>query len=327
MKDQLAQINRTVVGLLLVLVLGAGGFLWWQFMYKPAVVTRDAAQASASSAQATLDDARGRLAAAQQQVDEAKKQSGGVLDDSIARLQLAQEAITPKPFIDDAALVLTRFADRSGISTAIELDSPEAGSTTAAAGSNATPVTIKLAAAGSYAELQHFIALVEGSVEVKRGEMHVRGRLFNVVGVEMRPPDSQPGSTTDGTTSGDASGDASAASALKVGKNDIVYDIQIRMYTSTFGGDAAAAAGTTPGATATTPGATNPDGTPATPAAGTPGATTTTDPNAAAGGATGSTATPGAPGATPGATTTTPGATGTTPGATSTTTPTPGATG
>ena len=107
MKEQLAQVNRTVVALVLVLVVGGSGFVWWQFLYKPAVANRDSAQMTASAAQASLADARGRLATAQQQVDEAKKSNGGKLDESIARLQLAQQAITPKAYIDDAAVVLS----------------------------------------------------------------------------------------------------------------------------------------------------------------------------------------------------------------------------
>lgn len=321
MKEQLAQVNRTVVALVLVLVVGAGGFIWWQFMYKPAVAARDSAQMTASAAQATLSDAQGRLATAQQQVDEAKKADGGKLDESIARLQLTQEAITPKAHIDDAAVVLSKFADQSGISTQLAMTVPDDAASTA--GSAATPVNIELKAAGSYLELQHFISLVEGSVEVKRGALHVRGRLFNVVSIAMTPPD-----VSGATTGSDSSGSEDSPNELKVSKGDIMYDIKIRMYLSAFGGDASATA-TTPGATGT-PGAT--DGT-ATGATGTPGATDATGATPGATGTTGATAgTAGATNSTATAGTTT----GTTPGTvsptgttspTGTATPTAGATG
>lgn len=319
MKEQLEQLNRTVVALVLVLVLGGGGFVWWQFMYKPAVAARDSAQATASAAEATLADARGRLATAQQQVDEAKKANGGKVDESIARLQLAQEAITPKAAIDDAAVVLSRYADRSGISTVLEMKVPE-GTESASSGATATPVTIKMKAAGSYLEMQHFISLVEESVEVKRGAMHVRGRLFNVVSIEMRPPEQGTTSTDgSGSSSGGDSGSTSASS-LKIGKGDIVYDLQIRMYVSAFGNDSGsttapgatadpATAGTA-SATATAPGATQPT-------TGATGAPSGADPATGAP-TTGATGTPGATAATgtPGATT-----------GTGTATPTAGATG
>lgn len=322
MKEQLAQVNRTVVALVLVLVVGAGGFIWWQFMYKPAVAARDSAQTTASAAQATLSDAQGRLATAQQQVDEAKKADGGKLDESIARLQLTQEAITPKAHIDDAAVVLSKFADQSGISTKLEMTVPD--SPDSAAGSAATPVNIDMKAAGSYLELQHFISLVEGSVEVKRGALHVRGRLFNVVSIDMHPPDAT------GTTTSEGAGADENPNELKVGKGDIIYDIKIRMYLSAFGGDASSTA-TTPGATGT-PGAT--DGT-ATGATGAPGTTTGTTSTTGTPGATDTTGTAGATGTT-GTTGTTPPGTASPTGTTSptgtssptgTATPTAGATG
>ena len=308
------EINKGAVILLLVFVVGAAGYLWYKQLYTPAVAARVAAKAQADSAQQELQAAQADLQRAQDTLAQ-QKSAAGKPDDAVSRLQLASQAVPNKPRIDEAALVLEHLAKRSGISTSINVGGDSAGTVSGSGAGGSTPIDITFKAAGTYAEMQSFMDQVQGTVTLDDGKLHARGRLFNVVSLQLGAPD-KPGSG--GAQANPAAGDPSAASGddLEIGPFDIQFTVVVRAYTSTTDNANAAGAalptgdpGAANGATNST---TNPSGT-----SGTPGTSTATTDSPATGAAT-NTASP-----TGGATdSTAPGgtATGAAPSSTSTTT-------
>jgi hypothetical protein len=290
--------NRTALGLMSVLMVVVLGFGWWQFLYKPASTEHSAAVLANQTAQSALSQAQSNLQKAQQEVDAAKRENGGKFDTSIAKVQVAREAVPNKARIDDALLVLAKLANRSGIRTNWNLESAGDAASTASAGTvgDATAMEVNVDAVGKWSQLKTFISLVESSASSERGQLHVRGRLFNVVKIHAGSADSQSSAAADGQSATD--------DTLQLKAGEYHYKITIAMYTSNFGAAAGATgAGATSGA----------------------GGATTTDPNAAAGvGAAGTTPSTSAT-TTPGSSTTsgtTPGSTSTTPSSTGATSPT-----
>lgn len=225
----LGEINKGAVALILVLLFGAGGYLWFTQMYKPAVAARAAAQAEVSTAQASLDEVKLQLAAAQKRIEEAKVE-GAKTDDSVARIAKARTAVPDKKLIDDAAIVLMDMADRSGVSTSFK-SAVETTINPADTGAlqGATPIDVEFKAAGSYAEMMQFMSLVEGTVDRKDDKLHTRGRLFNVVTLSIGEDEEESASTGFNAEGADEANDA----GLIVGPNDIVFTVVVRMYTST----------------------------------------------------------------------------------------------
>lgn len=284
------EINKGAIALLLVLVLGAAGYLWFTQMYQPAVEERTLAEQSASTAEATLASARQQLADAQQRIEDAKKESAK-LDDSVPKLALARAAVPDRKLLDDAAIVLVEMADRSGVQTSFKAGSASdagAGATDTGALQGAVPLDLEFEAAGTYAEMMNFMSLVESTVEVKGDKLHSRGRLFNVVKLEIGGEDEDSAGGA-----GDQLGAALDSDELVLGPNDVKFTVVVRMYTSSVGNAEnvgatvdPAMAGTDPNAAAAGGGAASAGATtdPATGAATMPDGSTPpagTDPNAA----------------------------------------------
>ncbi len=230
MSDQ----NKVAIALILVLLFGAGGYLWYSQMYKPAVAERVAAQASQASAEAARDAAQQELETAQQQIEENRKELAKP-DDSVARVQLARKAVPNDTLIDDAAIVLMDLADQAGVSTSFEANSSSieaaASSSTPGDTAGATPIDLTFEAGGTYAEMMLFMSLVEGTVEDKDGKLYARDRLFNVVKLELGgdEEDDQDGGF------GDGFGQEAATTPSEgpiLGPNDLKFTVVIRMYTS-----------------------------------------------------------------------------------------------
>lgn len=220
------EVNKGAVALLMVLLLGAGGYLWYAMLYKPADAARQQAQDAATAAEASLTAAHQELEAAQQRVEESKKDSAK-LDDSVARLAKARTAIPTKKLIDDAAIVLVELAQRSGVQTAFKAGGEGADASTGeGAMQGAVPVDLEFEAAGTYAEMMQFMSLVEDTVEAKDGKVYTRGRLFNVVKLEIGAPDE------DEQQAGGFGEEQSEKSQLLPGPNDILFTVVVRMYTS-----------------------------------------------------------------------------------------------
>src|SRR5690606_26611559 len=108
----LGDVNKGAVILIVLLLFGAGGYLWYTQMYKPAVLERDSAKSAEQTAATSLEQAKAELAAAKKRIEDAKTE-GAKLDDSVARIAKARTAIPDKRLIDDAAIVLMDLADRS----------------------------------------------------------------------------------------------------------------------------------------------------------------------------------------------------------------------
>lgn len=314
----LGEVNKGVIVLILVLVLGAGGYLWYSQMYTPAVEARVAAKAQADTAQQGLDAAKAELTKAQetleQQNDKAKE-----ANDAVARLQLARQTVPAKALVDDSNLVIGSVADRTGV----ELAYKELGDVTNTAGAEAVatvegarPIDLKYIGAGEVPEMLAFMRQVEDSVRVKKDKLYPTGRLFNVVSLELIIEE------VDEDVSSGAFGDTESTEDLDLppmGPNDYLFTVVIRTYVSSTennqGVGAAAGAAVDPA----TAGAADPaSGAAIDPATGaapttTPEATSTmpdaagTDPNAAPSasssppidGAAGAGATAGAPTSTP----------------------------
>lgn len=304
----MGEINKGAIALIVVLLFGAGGYLWYSMMYTPAVAEKTTALAAQQQAQSTLQAAQSKLAAAQQEVEESKKEAGKP-DTSVAEVQVARKAVPNERLIDDAAIVLMDIADRSGIRTSFSASSdPQASSSNAAPGpQGSTPIDLTFKAAGTYDEMMLFMRLVEDTVVSKDGKLYASDRLFNVVRLELNAADAanEPANAGFGT-----SGQSSDIEELVARKGELIFTVVVRMYSSTTK-DAQSVGASTPdpaaGATAGTDPATSQPAAGATGApAGTTGGTTGTP-------ATGSTGTTGTPSSTTGTPSGTSGTTGSTP--------------
>jgi len=292
----IGELNKGAIALILVLLVGAGGYLWYSMLYKPAVAKQTAAIAAEKTAQDGLADAKSRLAAAETQLQENKK-ANSASDDSVARLQLARKAVPEKKLIDDAAIVLMDLARRADVRTQFKAggDAADAAVATPTGGnlSGATPIDLTFKAAGSYREMMLFMSYVEDTVAAEDGKIHARDRLFNVVKLEI-------GTETEAESgNGFSEGleEDPDPNKLVARRGEMLFTVTVRMYTSSTQNAADLGTQTPDPAAAPTADGTGATGTGAQtttdPAAG--GATTTTDP--AAGGAT-TTTDPAAGGAT-----------------------------
>jgi hypothetical protein len=299
----LGEINKGAVVLIVALLFGAAGYLWYSMLYKPAVSSKTAAITAATAAEASLASAKQQLAAAQQAIDDAKKETSK-LDDSVARLAKARSAIPSDKLIDDAAIAHMEYAERSGVQTGYTAggDGSDISASSAPGASSldgAVPIDLEFEAAGTYSEMMHFMQLVESSVEEKDDKLFTRGRLFNVVkleiGSEGEDTNSGGGFTADGAPEPNDKG-------FILGPNDIEFTVTVRMYTtSTSNAETVGTSTPDPAASATDPGASTGTGATATdPAAtGGTGGATSTDP-AATGGTGGAGTDPAATGGTGG---------------------------
>ncbi len=290
------EINKGAIVLIVVLLLGAGGYLWYSQMYTPAVEARTAAEATETAAQGELAAAKSKLAAAQKAIEDAKAENGKP-DDSVARVQLARKAVPPKKLIDDAMIVLDDLAGRSGIRTAFSSGEEDAASAPAG-GSNlqgATPIDLKFKAAGTYQEMMLFMRLVEDTVVEEDGTLYARDRLFNVVKLQIGEEDEEEsGSSGFGA---DGLEEEADANEIVAGEGEVLFTVTVRMYTSST--ENAANVGATDPASQPTDGSAAGTGGAAGTGAPADGSTPATgDPNAAGTG-TGTGADPAAGGAAP----------------------------
>ncbi|MCW2925761.1 MAG: hypothetical protein JWM98_3165 [Thermoleophilia bacterium] len=280
----IGEINKGAVALILVLLFGAGGYLWWSQMYKPAVAAKAVAVTASATAEQGLAAANTDLAKAQQRIDDSKKENAKA-DDSLARLQIARSGVPSEELLDDAAIVLDNMAKASGVDTRFKAgvdaaDSGGSGDTPASSSlQGATPVDLVFDAAGSYAEMMDFMRRVEEPVQMKDGKLYARGRLFNVVRLEIGDDktESSGGSSLDQLSGGEDTS-AEALDKLKLGPNDIKFKVTVRMYTSSTANSQSLGASTPdPAATATSGG--TPSGTDATANGGTGGTPSATTPS------------------------------------------------
>lgn len=276
--------NKAVIGLLLVLVVGAASFMWWSKMYKPAVAERLVAVQATAAKQQELETARAALATAQQQ-EQAQKTDTGKVDDAVPRVTIARNAIPSTADLGDAMIVLSRIADRSGITTNIDAGSDNSTETPGNAG--VTPIDVTFKAAGTYTEMTAFIQRVQGTVTIDKSKLHVKGRLFNVVSLEIADAGLAKSST--GNVINDFGSDVPSSSdvpelsdELVTAKGDKLFTVVIRFYSAastapanTAGGDASQPiAGDQAQAGAVTDGSQQPTATTDSPTAGTTGAAT-----------------------------------------------------
>ena len=264
----LGEINKGAVALILVLLLGAGGYLWYSQMYTPAVAAKTAAMASEKTAQDGLAAAKSKLAEAQKAIEDSKK-ANSAPDDSVARVQLARKAVPPEKLIDDAAIVLMDLARRADVRTSFKSGGDGAEAAIAAEGGDlngATPVDLQFEAAGTYAEMMLFMRLVEDTVAAEDGKLYARDRLFNVVRLEIGGDEEDSGTSGGSSFSADGlSEEEPDANTLVARPGEILFTVTVRMYTSStdnaqnVGASTAdpasqpTADGTTPTADGTTP--------------------------------------------------------------------------
>lgn len=229
----MGEINKGVVALLLVLVFGAAGYLWYTMMYTPAVEDRTAAQGELASAEQTRAVANSELEAAQKAIEEAKSDAGKP-DDSVARVQIARKAVPNARLIDDASIVLTDIARRSGVRTSFKATGGDDAASGASGGpQGATPIDLTFDAVGTYDRMMLFMRLVESTVSVEDGKLYARDRLFNVVKMELKSGDSTDSGSTGrfGMTSG--STDSMSSSNLVAKAGELGFTVTVRMYSST----------------------------------------------------------------------------------------------
>ncbi|MBC7462579.1 MAG: hypothetical protein H7287_14585, partial [Thermoleophilia bacterium] len=225
--------------LLAALVLGAGGYLWWMKMYKPAVAARATAITASQSSQQALQQAQSEQKSAQAQVD-ALKSASSKADESVARVTLLRSAIPDKSNLGDAAIVLKHLADRSGIQTNLSVGSDAETQAAVASGTGPTPTDVTFKAAGTYAEMTNFLRQAQSTVTVDKNKLHVTGRLFNVVKLTIGTEDAATSSSAvdSGGSSSSTTGaiDAALSDEFVLGLHDKLFTIVVRFYTLPAGG-------------------------------------------------------------------------------------------
>ncbi len=229
----IGDLNKGAVALILVLLLGAGGYLWYSQMYTPAVAAKTAAVATEKTAQDGLNEAKSRLAAAQKAIEDAKK-ANSAPDDSVARVQLARKAVPPAKLIDDAAIVLMDIARRADVRTSFKSEGGNGDSAVIEGGGSlngATPVDLQFEAAGTYTEMMLFMRLVEDTVSEEDGKLYARDRLFNVVKLQIGG-DSEDSDASGGGFSSDGLQAEEDANELVARPGEILFTVTVRMYTS-----------------------------------------------------------------------------------------------
>ncbi len=249
----IGEINKGAIALILVMLLGAGGYLWHTQMYKPAVELKTAAAVEEQTAQDGLATAKSKLAAAQQAIEEAKKQDAKP-DPSVAQLQLATKAVPRKKLIDDAAIVLMDLARRADVRTSFKSSGNDAATSAPEPSGNlngAIPIDLQFKAAGSYAEMMLFMRLVEDTVVEEDGKLYARDRLFNVVKLQIGG-DNKEDSLPSGFSGEDNGDNTKDANELVARPGEILFTVTVRMYTSSTGNAQSVGAATDPAAAATT---------------------------------------------------------------------------
>jgi hypothetical protein len=231
----IGEVNKGAIVAIIVLLLGAGGYLWYSQMYTPALDKQKFAVTSEKTAQDGLAAAKAKLTAAQQAIENAKKENGKP-DDSVPRVQLARKAVPPAKLIDDAAIVLMDLARRADVRTSFKSESDGADAAVAdpAAGGSlngATPVDLTFKAAGSYQEMMQFMRLVEDTVVAEDGKLYARDRLFNVVKLEIGDDEDSGGSGVSGFSSEGVDSEEDA-NELVARPGEILFTVTVRMYTS-----------------------------------------------------------------------------------------------
>lgn len=286
----LGDVNKGAIGLILVLLLGAGGYLWYSMLYTPAVTEKANAEAAEATAQQGLAAAKSELTQAQQRIEDSKKESSKP-DPSLSKLSIARAAVPPEEVIDDAALVLGEIAERTGVDTRVEAGKVEGGSSSSGSPGGegtgpqgATAIDVVFTAAGTWSEMLNFMRQVESSAEMEGDVLYSRGRLFNVTRLEIGG---------DEDSSSDSSDDD--PNALLVGPNDMLFTLTVRMYTSSTENSQSVGSSADPAAAPT---GTDPNAAPADGAAA-PADGSTTTPPAGDSAATSGTATAGATGTAP----------------------------
>lgn len=228
----MGEINKGAIALILALLVGAAGYLWYSQLYTPAVTKKTAAATTEKTAQDGLAAAKTKLASAQKAIEDSKK-ANSAPDDSVARVQLARKAVPPAKLIDDAAIVLMDLARRADVRTSFSSGGDEAEGIIAETGSlsGATPVDLRFEAAGTYDEMMLFMRLVEDTVVEKDGKLYARDRLFNVVKLEIGGDEEESQSSTSGFASDGLQKEVDA-NELVARPGEILFTVTVRMYTS-----------------------------------------------------------------------------------------------
>jgi hypothetical protein len=232
----MGEINKGAVAGLILLLFAAGGYMWWQMLYKPAVADLAVARTTESQAQTALEQANQQLLKAQQQIEESKN-AAKETDDSVSRVQLARKAVPNERLIDDAAIVLMDLASRSGIRTSFKAGGNGDAASFAADGgalNGAIPIDLEFKAVGRYDEMMLFMGLVEGTVERRGDTLYMRDRLFNVVKLKIGSDDASPGSggAFSPLSGGAGGGPRDADDEMKAGPGEISFTVTVRMYSS-----------------------------------------------------------------------------------------------
>lgn len=287
--------QKIVVGLLILVIGAAGGYLLYSTKYKPAVAALDSATQAQTAAQSDV-------AAKQKQLTDLKNQPKASKEPT-AKYLTSKTAIPQKQLIIESKFQINEIGKKSGIQlTEIE---GKGGGEPAAGATGVQPITFTITGTARYANVLMFMQRLHEEVEPIDGKVYVRGRLFNVMGWEF-------GTASGGEASGPDMGAAASGTTTGSGTPVVIgssrpFSITVELY-SDGAGDAATgepagtevapgSAGGAPGATATTPGATA-----TTPGAATPGASTTGTGQPATGTSPGTSTTPGAPATSAGST-------------------------
>lgn len=231
----MGEINKGVVALLIVLIFGAAGYMWYTMLYKPAVADRVTAAGEQQTAESALAAAKVELANAQKAIEEAKNEASKP-DVSVAKVQLARKAVPNKRLIDDASIVLTDIARRSGIRTGFDSGSAADSSKNNSGGpQGATPIDLTFKAVGTYDRMMLFMRMVESTVTSEGGKLYARDRLFNVVSLELDGGDKEGNGNSSSAAMMDGGGTqaASGSDPLAPKAGELAFTVTVRMYTST----------------------------------------------------------------------------------------------
>ena len=217
-------ITRTHIALVLILIVGAGAYLYFKEILPKHQVANKSAIAAQEAATKRLADVTAR----QGQVTQGK-----IDPTALARIMTAGMAVPPKENIAASMLEIQDLAARSGFNVS------SIGSEAAAEGG---ATNIQLDGSASFQNVSFFLSRLQRLVEQRSDKVYVRGRLYNVSGITLGTGEGSSGANEDGFDDGLDSELGGETTTAKAGELQVSITIQMFSSGDATGIDPAASA-------------------------------------------------------------------------------------
>jgi hypothetical protein len=243
MKFSTGQLNGRMLALLGVLISILLGFSWWQYLYTPALTSRDSARTARDSAQQALEvdtkklnDAQAAQAGSAPNPDNDSKEIG--------KIQIAKTAIPRGDTLLPAVQQIESIVKKTGVNATIN----EISNSEAASGGGSGPSTsssLQLDGHASFASLSSFIREINDTGRVYRGKVYISNRLLRVGGLSIDTDGGSTGSVdpATGTTSTPTGSTDIPKGHVRFSMTIIFYMEQARATDATTAGGATASGG------------------------------------------------------------------------------------